>query len=274
MSLITTDRQKTASLRSVVIFFALVFVLCIPLWLAGDNKLPLPVNLPVSALTAFVPMIAAAILVYRQEGINGCRALFGRILDFRKIRGLWWLPVLLLPPLIYILTYLVMQVMGMPLPEEVEVPLATIPAFFALYFMSGVGEELGWTGYATDPLQARWGALRSSILLGLGWAIWHSIAFLQTGNPPDWVLWQCLMTIAIRMLIVWVYNGTSGSVFAAILYHTAGNISWSLFPNYGSHYDPFVANLVIWLVVGAVVVIGRSSQVYETSGRRGHQQRG
>lgn len=261
MSQILTDGGQSRSDQTVWRFFALVVVLSIPLWLVGEGKLPLPVNLPASALTAFVPMIAAALLCYQQRGINGVRSLFGRILDFRKIHGLWWL-LLLLPPLIYTLAYLVMLVVGRPLPEGVELPLGAIPSFFVLYFVGGIGEELGWTGYATDPLQARWGALRGSLFLGIVWMLWHSIAFGQTGNPVDWVLWQSLKTIALRMLIVWVYNGTGGSVFAAILYHTMENVSWSMFPNFGSHYDPFVANAVTWLVVGIVIVGGGFSWVY------------
>lgn len=56
-------------------FFALVFVFSVPIWIVGGQKLPLPVNLPVSALTAFVPAIAASIIVYRRERMAGVRAL-------------------------------------------------------------------------------------------------------------------------------------------------------------------------------------------------------
>ena len=34
-------------------------------------------------------------------------------------------------------------------------------------------------------------------------------------------------------------------VLAAILYHPASNLSWSLFPNDGSHYNPFVTVMVM-----------------------------
>jgi uncharacterized protein len=255
MSETFANGRTSRTVLSVWHFLVLSFVLCIPLWVVGENKLPLPVNLPTSALTAFVPMIAAAVLSYKDGGIRAIKELFGRTLDFHKIRGLWWL-LILLPPLIYILAYLVMQGVGRPLPEQIEFPLAAIPAFFVMYFVSAMGEEVGWTAYATDPLLARWDALRASVLLGIGWTIWHSIAFLQTGHPIDWVVWQCFKTIALRMLIVWVYNGTSGSVFAAILFHMMDNISWSLFPNYGSHYDPSITNGMTWLVVCAVIAAG------------------
>jgi hypothetical protein len=59
----------------------------------------------------------------------------------------------------------------------------------------------------------------------------------------------------MRVIIVWIYVNTGGSVFAAILYHTADNVSWSLFPNYSSHYNPFVTDLMNWIAV-AIVAFG------------------
>lgn len=157
--------------------------------------------------------------------------------------------------MIYCLSFVIMRLIGLPLPYTVDISLQTALVFFLLYFISGVGEELGWTGYALDPLQNRWGAFKASFILGGVWAIWHGITFLQTGNPVSWVVDQSLKTIAMRMVIVWLYNSTGKSVFAAILYHTTDNVSWSLFPNYGSHYNPFVTGLITWLTM-LIVIFG------------------
>ena len=248
--------ETTNAGRSVAAFFALVVALSVPFWLLGKRKLPLPVNLPASALTAFVPVTAAALLIYRRDGRQGVRTLFGRALDFRKIRGRWWLASVVMAPALYLSSYAIMRATRHPLPESAELPLTAIPLFTLLYLVTAAGEELGWTGYATDPLQARWGALRASLILGVAWAAWHGIAFVQTGNPPDWVLWQSLKTVSLRVILVWLYNGTGNSLSAAILYHAADNVSWSVFPNYGSHYDPFTLNLVSWLTIGLIVAAG------------------
>ena len=246
--------------RSLAAFFALVFALSVPFWLLGKRKLPLPVNLPASALTAFAPVTAAALVVYRRDGKQGLRTLCGRALDFRKIRGRWWLAAVLMAPALYLWSYAAMRVARRPLPEAAELPLAAIPLFTLLYLVSAAGEELGWTGYATDPLQTRWGAIQASVILGIAWATWHGIAFVQTGNPPDWVLWQSLKTVAMRIILVWLYHGAGKSMSAVILYHTADNVSWSVFPNYGSHYDPFTVNLVSWLAVGFIIAAGGFSR--------------
>lgn len=237
-------------------YFLLVFVLAVPFWLFGGGKLPLPINLPVGALVTFVPVTAAAILSYRQSGLIGIKELLRRAVDYKKIKNrIWYVPALFLQPLIYFLSYLVIRLVGLPLPDQINIPLLLAPVFFVMFFIGDAGEELGWSGYAIDPLQKRWGALKASFILGVVWAIWHLIPFMQTGNPPNWILWKSLSTVAMRILIVWIYNNTGKSVFASILFHDMTNISEFLFPNYGSHNDPLVTSMITWFVV-AIVIFG------------------
>jgi len=262
--------------RSPARYFGLVFVLSLPLWLIGKRPLPLPVNLPVSALAAFVPALAAGILTYQQAGRRGVQALFKRTFDYKRIdRKRWYLPALLLAPLTYLLSYVVMRLTGSPLPSQLDIPVHRLPAYAAMYFVAGTGEELGWTGYALEPMQARRGAFQAGWLEGIGWAVWHSISFFQTGNPANWVLWQCLRTVALRLLIVWIYNSSGKSVFASSLIHAADNVSWSLFPNSGSHYSPLVTGSLNWLTVGVILATGgtkafagRKSPRNQTAGRQ------
>lgn len=51
--------------------------------------------------------------------------------------------------------------------------------------------------------------------------------------------------VASRVLIVWIYNNTNGSVFLAVLGHDIDNVSWLTFPNFGSHFDPRVTGLIM-----------------------------
>lgn len=70
--------NTSASLqRSPLTFFLLVFVLALPFWLLGAlvTHIPLPINLPVSALQFVCPMIAACILVFKEEKPGGIKRL-------------------------------------------------------------------------------------------------------------------------------------------------------------------------------------------------------
>ena len=162
------------------------------------------------------------------------------------------MPIILLMPLLYLLTYGVVRLMGLPLPNEPFIPFLMIPLLFALFFILAIGEEVGWMGYAVDPVQDRWSALTTSIVLGLVTAIWHFVPLIQMGRTSTWIAWWSLSAVSIRLLTVWLYNNTGKSLFAAIVFHAMFNISFALFPNYGSHWDPAVAGVITAIV--AVIV--------------------
>jgi membrane protease YdiL (CAAX protease family) len=238
-------------------FFLLVFALSIPIWLIGamaERGLPLPMNLPVSALQAFCPITAALILVYRKDALRGVRRLLKRVVDYKRIRPkIWYVPIILLLPSLYLLSYWAMRLMGLPLPAEPRIPFLLIPILFAGFFIAAAGEEAGWMGYTIDPLQERWSALTSAIVLGLVWGIFHIVPDIQAHHGLAWIAWQHgVYAVALRVLIVWLYNNTRKSVFTAILVHDTDNVSWSLFPNYGSHYDPAVTGAIA--VIAAAIV--------------------
>ncbi len=248
--------------KSLLNYFLLVFTLAVPFWLFGGGRLPLPINLPVGALVTFVPVTAAAILAYRQSRGKGIKELLRKALDYRKIENkLWYIPILLLMPFLHFLSYVIIRLEGRPLPDPIQIPILLAVVFFLMFFIGDAGEELGWTGYAIDPMQKRWGALKASFILGVVWAIWHLIPWVQTGNSPTWIVWQALDAVALRMLFVWFYNSTGKSVLAPILVHDTVNISQFLFPNYGSHYDPFVTGIFFWLTV-VIVIFGWGAKTF------------
>jgi membrane protease YdiL (CAAX protease family) len=237
--------------RSPWLFFALVFILVFilaaPLWLFGtlsDQGLlkELGINLLISALIFVCPLLAAMILIYRDERLAGIGRLVARAFDYQRIKpALWYAPILLLLPALYALSYGIMRLLGTPLPMP-QMSLPTVPILFALFFVSAACEEVGWTGYATDPLQARWGALGASLIIGIVWATVHIAPDVQGGHTWAWIAGQRGFSVALRVLLIWLYNNAGKSVFAAILVHDMDNVSvFTLFPNGGgSHYIPAI----------------------------------
>src|SRR5215203_698774 len=219
--------------RSLLKFFLLVLALTIPVWLIGGMPLPGASNFPLTLnvlIQPFVPLIAALILVHREEGRGGVRGLLKRTFDYRRIwYRKWYVPIIFLAPLIYLLTYGVMVLARLP-SSGAHTPLLAIPILLVAFFILGMGEELGWMGYAADPLQERRSALTTSIILGLVWAIWHFVPLIQMGRTLTWIAWWTLSTVALRILIVWLYNNTGKSVFAAIVFHATSNLSLPVFP--------------------------------------------
>lgn len=236
------------------VFFLLIFLLSIPFWVIGSTELPLPIRLPASAFIFVNPALAALFLSYRQYGSIGPRELLQKAVDYRVIKNkLWYIPIFLLTPSIYFLSYIILRLASLPLPDAIEIRFDLLPVFSLMFFVSGLLEELGWSGYAIEPMQNRWGVLKASIILGAVWQIWHIVGDVQLHHAAIWIMWHSLYSIGLRVLIVWIYNNTGKSILAATLIHATDNISWALFPNYGSHYDPFIT-CIITIALTAVVI--------------------
>ena len=242
--------------RSPLKFFALVLGLSVPFWLIGGViDLQLMPGLSVSALMAFCPMVAALILVRRENGTASVIELLRRSFDFKRIRAKrWYAPTLLLMAGVNVAVYGLMRWMGLPLPAA-QIGVLAAPLMFLAFFVGALGEELGWSGYITDPMQDRWNALQTGVILGLVSVLWHLVPLLLMHRSPIWIVWWCLYAVAARVLIVWLYNNTGKSVFAVALFHATLNLAWMLFPVYGSHFDMRLGGLVMALVAATVTVV-------------------
>ncbi|GIG71033.1 CPBP family intramembrane glutamic endopeptidase [Phytomonospora endophytica] len=243
-------RRLTAD-RSPVGFLLLVTAMSLPLWLLGalvDTREYLPINLPMSSLQAFCPLLAAAILV-RREGPGAVRRLLASA--FAGFPGRWLVPVVLFMPAVSVATYAAMRLLGRPLPEPV-IPLGAIAIFLVVFFLGALGEETGWTGYFTDPARERWGALPAALLLGVFWAAWHVVGWLVlAGQPVGWTVAKCVLAVGLRVIMMWIHVGT-GSVLAAVGFHTMVNVAEFAFPNFGDRYDPALA--AVFVTVAAIAV--------------------
>lgn len=249
---------NTSIKRSPTTFFVLVYALTIPFWVLSTQISAdgLPDNLPITDVGAtFVPLITAAILVYREQKFEGIQRLLRRTFDYQKIQDkAWYVPVLFLIPFLYTITYFVMRTIGLAVPSAWQIP-ATTPLIFLAFFVAAGGEELGYTGYAIDPLQDRWGALNACLGMGLLHAIWHYPSMILLGQTLPLMVWGTLFTIAIRILIVWLYNNTGQSVFIAILVHAIGNTARSIFPGGRTAFELGNAAVGYSLVVIAAMVV-------------------
>ena len=211
-------------------------------------------------------------------------------MDPRLPRGArWYLPVLLLMPAAVVVEVGLLGLVGRSVPGFEVAPLVLV-ADLALFWLAATLEEVGWTGYATDRLLAIRGRLVTALVIGVVWALWHVPAMLEMPGEPSWawVVLQCLNQVIVRVLIVWIYVASGGSLFAAIGLHALLNVStMTLFPVYGSHYDPLVANVVLGVVAVLVVrlwgtstpaspprVLGRLRLAFRPEGSRTHRRQG
>jgi membrane protease YdiL (CAAX protease family) len=175
-------------------FFVLVFALAVPFWVLGwATSLQLMPGLPIAGLMFVCPGLAALILAFREGGSARAGALAKRLFDFRRLGSIVWLaPILLLEPLAKTLAFFVLRWSGsrIPVPHIDALPTMMLCVIF---FVSASGEELGWSGYATEPLQARWGVVGASLILGAVWAAFHYVALVEAHRSVSWIAWWTLV---------------------------------------------------------------------------------
>jgi uncharacterized protein len=244
--------RRDSALKPIA-FFILVFALAVPFWVVGAmTRFQLLPGLPVAALMFICPGLSALILACRENGTAGAEALLRRAFDYKRIEAkVWYAPILILMPGVMALSYGLMRWSGVVLPTPRFSGLRII-SLFIVFFFTALGEELGWSGYAIDPMQERWNAIQASILLGSVWAVYHYVALGEAHRSVTWIAWWSLFTIALRVLIVWLYNNTGKSVFGVSIFHATFNVTWQLFPNNGSSWDPHVTAL---LTVGVATIV-------------------
>ena len=249
-------------------FFLLVFALAVPFWTLGMvvDLQPMP-GLPIAATMFVCPALAALILAYHELGTKGAAALLRRWFDGGQVPKRWYLPILLLMPLVTVASFALLRWTGVAVPAP---RIALVPAMglFLVFMVGALGEELGWTGYALDRMQARWSALQSALVLGGVWAIWHWVAWRRRIGSPVWVAWWSLSAVSARILMVCLSNRTGRSVFGVAVLHAVSNVCWQLFPVQGSFFDPRVNALILSLVALAAIVVTRGTLCVERRPRR------
>lgn len=247
--------------RSLLNFLLLLFGLAIPFWLFGAiYDVQIFSGFKLFQFPLALPMVASLILIKRESGKAGVIALLKRTYDFRNFKPqIWLLPILLIYPSIGFLNYCILRLSGATIPEP-HFSLTILLGYSTVFFMT-YGEELGLTGYAIDPMQQRYSALKSGIILGLVQAGYHIPGFIISGYySSGWIFWHCLYIIATRVLFVWVYNNSGRSLFSMALFHWTFGLFWILWPQDNlqkavEFYDPricavisiFYVAIVMWL---------------------------
>lgn len=169
-------------MRDLVRFFALAYaiswVIWAPLWVPGlefARFLPMPA---MHALGGYGPMLAALALTFDQQGGSGLAKLLWSAVDVWRSPALALAalagPFLLLAGATAGLTLLLpAEPLGAPMHSANYPWLAPLPLFLFYLVTFAVGEEIGWRGYALPRLEQRLSPLGATVVLSLGWALWH-----------------------------------------------------------------------------------------------------
>jgi membrane protease YdiL (CAAX protease family) len=220
--------------HAVIAYFVLAFVLSwaieLPLVASAQGWLHIPVPSAIHYLASFGPIVSALIITAATEGGHGIRRLLAGLMQWRV--GLGWILVSILSP---IALFVVAAIVGyatngtwpdLALLGEIDyLPYLGVVGAFMLWLLTfGLGEEVGWRGYALPRLQQQYSALTATLIIGVVWALWHVPAFfyrdtyMAMGLLAGFPLFL-LSIIAASIIFTWLYNSTRGSLLMVILFH-------------------------------------------------------
>jgi len=213
------------------------------------------------------PLLAGVALAALTGGRARLLGLWRRLIDVRRIGLRWWIFILAFWPAFDLVMSGAAVALGVTdRPLDIDWSMATEPRALAfvllLSFVFPPVEEIGLRGYWLDALQERFGPTVAGLVNGSTWAVWHAPFVLFPGyyanTTFDPQLWSWMPSIVLQtLLIVYVYNGTSRSIFAVILFHAMMNLTGELL-GLAAEMFPFllVGNA---LAAAAVVVSWRRS---------------
>lgn len=201
---------------------------------------------------AAIPSISAIISTLITEKREGLRSLFRRSFQWR-FSSILYLTAFLIPFIVCALsTMAAVSFMGAKFPEKWFSPVFGIGFLIFFLIHNGIGEEIGWRGFALDVLQHRLGSLGGNFCLGVIWATWHLPLFFLKGSfqyGDSIIIYVYLLTcwsIIIGMLV----NKSKGSILPAILFHEAANFIAFTIRYPGTYYVFF-----IWGVAAGIAIV-------------------
>ncbi|MHA1192457.1 MAG: CPBP family glutamic-type intramembrane protease [Promethearchaeota archaeon] len=184
-----------------------------------------PIIFTLNQIGVYGPLIAALLMISLNERKEEVKNLLQRM---RKVNVpiKWYGIIIILPLIIFFLGSLLSFVDLTNIFNPGMSVFLVFVMFLNTTLTSGL-EEPGWRGFALPELQKSYNANKSSLILGLAWAIWHFpyLLYLYLTQLNFGLFLSILSlvgftasTMGISIIYTWIYNNTK-SVFLMILFH-------------------------------------------------------
>lgn len=257
-----------AKRHSLVLYFSLAYVITwafeIPLAAVRQGWTHLPIPFAIHYLGGFGPMSAALIVTGMTRGRSGIRELLGGLFKWRVGWG-WILFSVFSPVVLFALAALSTRSASGEWPSlhllgEVDyLPYLGVAGALVLWLLTwGLGEEVGWRGFALPRLQRGRSALTATVILGIFHAFWHLPAFFykdayMTMGLVAGVPMLLLSVVAAAIVFTWIYNSTRGSLLIVVLFHAL--FDWLSVSKAGGASAPAIMSAAVWVLAVIVVIL-------------------
>lgn len=208
--------------RYSIIIFGIISILFLPIiGLANLELFPSSFDYALM-FPQWTPTLAAIIVLALSAERMEIRNLFQRTL-YKSVNLKWFLLAAIIPIICCGVSYAILMFLqyGEFVPPVFTRSIGnyTICLFATLF--GCYGEEIGWRGFMLPRLNKKYSLFVSSLIVGLVWGIWHMR--FQIGLPAFGLF--IIGVIFYSFIISWICTKTKANILAAIIFHTAINMS-------------------------------------------------
>ncbi len=135
-------------------------------------------------------------------------------------------------------------------------------SFYYVFLFGGGNEEVGWRGYALPHLLQKYSYLKSALILGFFWGLWHLplhiIGFYPNSNVIIFIA-QFSQAIAYSIIFMWYYYKSKGNLLGCVFLHTSINTFASfttilVLSEKETIFRNLVLNLILLVIVWIIVI--------------------
>jgi membrane protease YdiL (CAAX protease family) len=229
--------------KKTITFLILTILWSWTLWIIGLDYLNDGINqesigkfLVFFFVGVYGPTISGIITTLYFDGLKGVFELIKKLFIW-KVPLKYYVYLILLPLLFVIIgialySQFIGDIGSFDLMAYLSIPTILLAGLYA----GPLGEELGWRGFLLPEFQKRYSNLKSAIIIGVIWFIWHiplwwaPFGTLVSGEPISFlpVVTYFLMLICLSIIITWLVINSKGSVLVAILFHLSINAGIAL----------------------------------------------
>lgn len=255
--------------HSLIVFFILAYTFTWLHWLpeaaAGRGWIDYQTPFALVLIAGYGPALAAILVTALASGRSGLKDLWARLVRWR-VAPVWYLIVLAVPVLSQLAGCAFYSLFsGTPIDLAANPPAWSTILFFPLFVLGfdGLGEELGWRGFALPRMLKNQSAAIASLILGLLWGFWHLGYWLTPGSfladtPLSLVVAN---TLALSFILTWIFTHARQSILLAILFHAINNTT-SVFlvntlPFYAVPQVGWFINLIQWFFIVWLLLLAK-----------------
>jgi membrane protease YdiL (CAAX protease family) len=259
-----------------VMAFGFGWTSMIPILLSENGFGVLPIELPLTLVQTLATLLGLALPAFlvtaATGGEEGVRDLLSRLLRWRV--GIRWYLIAIFGLFVAMLLAAVPFLGAAPLEALAQkwglLFTVFLPGVIVPFLHTNLWEELGWAGFLQSTLQERRGPLLASVIVAPFFALFHLPALFVSGwimddgysiaqfpNALVQVGFLMVFAVFVRVLIMWLYNGSGRSILIVGLSHAALNVitGQKMMPELVLGIDANLLAAAVVAVLGVLVVV-------------------